>query len=100
MAQISWSKQAIEDIHIISEYHRSYSGAYAEALIDKIFEKVLLLESHPQLGRTVPELNRPDIRELLYKPYRILYQTQDDSRVYVLAIHHGAQVLTSASLFG
>jgi toxin ParE1/3/4 len=100
MAQITWSKQAIEDIHTISEYHRQYSSSYAEALIDRIFEKGLLLEAHPQLGRLAPELKHSDIRELLYKPYRILYQVKNDDQVFILAVHHSAQPLTSATLFG
>ncbi|MBC8082991.1 MAG: type II toxin-antitoxin system RelE/ParE family toxin, partial [Hymenobacter sp.] len=76
----------MEDIHAASEYHRPYSAGYANALIDRIFEKALLLESFPQSGRVVPEFNRSDVWEVIYKPYRILYQLQSQGQIFILAI--------------
>ena len=72
MVQITWSTLALESIHAASEFHRPYSAGFADAFIERVFEKVFLLETHPLMGRIVPEFNRPDLRELLYKQYRIM----------------------------
>ncbi|MBL1274604.1 MAG: type II toxin-antitoxin system RelE/ParE family toxin [Ectothiorhodospiraceae bacterium] len=46
----------------------------------------------PHLGRRVPEYDRTDVRELLEKPYRIIYKIKSD-QVDVLTVMHNRQVL-------
>jgi toxin ParE1/3/4 len=99
MAQVNWSRQAIEDIHAASEYHRQMSARYADTLVDKIFEKAHLLENHSRLGRMVPEIGREDIRELLYKQYRIVYRIVDETRIDILAVHPSSRPLSDKSIF-
>lgn len=67
------------------------SVKYADTLVDKIFEKAHLLENHPRLGRIVPELAGEDVRELIYKQYRVVYRIVNDSGlIYCLFIQvHG-----------
>lgn len=100
MVQVNWSRQAIEDIYAASEYHRQMSAKYADTLVDKIFEKAHLLENHPRLGRMVPELGREDIRELIYKQYRVVYRIVDDTRIDILAVHPSSRPLSDKSIFG
>jgi addiction module RelE/StbE family toxin len=99
MVQVNWSRQAIEDIHAAGEYHRQMSVRYADTLVDKIFEKAHLLEKHPRMGRMVPELGREEVRELIYKQYRIVYKIVNEFRIDVLAVHPSAQPLTDQSIF-
>jgi toxin ParE1/3/4 len=80
--------------------HRQMSVKYAETLVDKIFEKARLLENHPHMGRIVSELGREDIRELIYKQYRVVYRIVDESRIDVLAVHPSSKPLTDKSIFG
>lgn len=100
MVKITWSNLALESIHTASEFHRPYSAGFADTLIERIFEKVFLLESHPLMGRIVPEFNRPDLRELLYKQYRIMYQVLSPTDLAILVVHHGAKPVSLESLFG
>lgn len=83
-----------------SEFHRPYSTGFADALIERVFEKVFLLESHPLMGRIIPEFSRPDLRELLYKQYRIVYQVLAPDELAILVVHHGAKPVSLESLFG
>jgi plasmid stabilization system protein ParE len=53
-----------------------------------LFDLVSQLESFPGRGRIVPEVGRPDIRELLYGEYRVVYKVQAAS-VGVLTVRHG-----------
>lgn len=100
MVKINWTRQAIEDIYEIREYFRPQSEKYAEQLTDKIFEKADNLEQYPQMGRIVPELERPEIRELIYKNYRIIYHVVSVDRIDILAVHNGLRPLTEESIFG
>lgn len=100
MVKITWSNLALESMHAASEFHRPYSKGFADALIERIFEKVFLLESHPLMGRVVPEFNRADLRELLYKQYRIMYQVLSANDLAILVVHHSAKPVSLESLFG
>ena len=60
--------------------------------LDTVLEQVAQLIDFPQIGRVVSETNREDIRELLYKNYRVIYWL-DGEVVNLLTIHHGKQIL-------
>jgi toxin ParE1/3/4 len=42
--------------------------------MDQPIEHAELLSDKPRMGRTVPELASPGIRELVFKKYRIVYR--------------------------
>jgi toxin ParE1/3/4 len=44
-------------------------------------------------GRKVPEFEAEDIREIIEKPYRIIYRIKPD-QVDVLSVVHSKQLLT------
>ncbi|MFD1469204.1 type II toxin-antitoxin system RelE/ParE family toxin [Hymenobacter caeli] len=100
MVKITWSTLALESVHAASEFHRAYSVGFADELIERVFEKVFLLESHPLMGRIIPELNQTDLRELLYKQYRIMYQVLTPNDLAILVVHHGSKPVSLESLFG
>ena len=51
------------------------------------------LADNPRLGRMVPEIGRPDIREILVAPYRIFYRVRPGT-CQVLSIRHARQRTT------
>lgn len=99
MVTIDWSNQIFDDIDTIAEYMSQYSRPLAEAFIEKIFEKAELLKSFPEMGRMVPEIGSPKVRELIYKQYRIVYQLVSKDKIRMLTVHHSAQPLSLDSLF-
>ena len=46
----------------------------------------------PRSGRMVPEYEAPDIREVIERPYRIIYRIKAD-QIDILDVVHGAQLL-------
>ncbi len=90
MAKVNWTKLAIDDIYNVMEYLRHYSDKYAEAFADNIFQRAEILERFPRSGRIVPELENENIRELIYKAYRIVYIVLEDGNVDILTIHPSA----------
>jgi len=99
MVKINWTRQAIEDIYEIREYYRPRSEKYAEQLTEKVFEKANHLKQYPQMGRMVPEVERSEIRELIYKNYRIIYHVVSDNQIDILAVHNGLRPLSEDSIF-
>lgn len=94
MAKIIWSNLALEDLRAIHEYVAQDSAVYAERLIDRIIERVDVLEKHPRIGRIVPEFSIENIRELIEGNYRIIYRIETEDKVGIARIHHAARLLS------
>lgn len=90
--KIIWSPLALERIKEIVEYISQDNLSAAENWVLKIFEKVKKLEDFPQLGRMVPEVERQEIRELIYAKYRIMYRISE-TYISILTVRHGHQLL-------
>jgi toxin ParE1/3/4 len=68
----------------------------ADRLIDNLNETMLSLESFPLRGHCPPELERIgifDFKEVLFKPYRIIYQVAA-SEVFIYCILDGRRQLS------
>jgi addiction module RelE/StbE family toxin len=93
MAQIIWSARSVKDIDEIAEYIAKNSLVYAEEQVKQFFEKASVLEQHPLIGRVVPELKIPTIRQILCGHYRIIYEIIDEERIGIVTVHHAARLL-------
>lgn len=87
------SKYANLDIDQIFDYIKVNSIYYAIKTKEKIGEKIIDLNFMPYIGRKVPEYNRIDIRELIYKSYRIIYQLKE-SCIYIQRIVHSRRLIS------
>ena len=89
-------KDAEDDLDEIFQYvAHSDSLSRAEKLLDKLEETCISLGEFAKRGRVPPELKRVavfDYLEILYKPYRIIYQISPD-RVYVHCVLDGRREL-------
>ena len=73
MAEIIWSDIAKEHLKEIDSYISTGAPVYSIIFIDKLIASVEKLERFPKLGRTVPEFEREDVREVFFHKYRIVY---------------------------
>ncbi len=90
--KIIWSPLSIDRTAEIADYISLDNPSAAERWIENIFKKVDILDSSPKAGRIVPEIERDEIRELIYGNYRIIYQIKKVC-VYILTVRHGKQIL-------
>jgi toxin ParE1/3/4 len=90
--KVYFTENAIEHLVNIYDYISLNSPTYAKRMVDKITRRAEQISVHPYSGRTVPEYESADIRELIEQPYRIIYRIKSD-QIDVLAIMHGAQLL-------
>ena len=72
--KIVWAEPALCDLKGIRDYIRKDSEFYARRFVEKIFAAVEKLERFPGIGRPVPEADDENIRELIYRDYRIMYR--------------------------
>ena len=79
MTAIIWSPQSVRDLEGIRAYIAQDSLRYAELVVQRIVAAVERLEAFPESGRVVPELNRPEIREVITRPYRVVYRYRGES---------------------
>ncbi|MGH7571519.1 MAG: type II toxin-antitoxin system RelE/ParE family toxin [Gemmatimonadota bacterium] len=68
MSRVIWSPQTIRDIESIRDFIALDSVVYAGLVAQRIVRAVERLESFPESGRIVPELQRPDVREVIHRP--------------------------------
>ena len=92
MAQVRWSLTAGNDLQDIEDFIARDSVLHAITFVDRMVEAAETMLKTPQIGRTVPEFNRPDLRELIFRGYRIVYLLQDDE-AYILRVVHGSRDL-------
>lgn len=74
MTAIFWSPQSLRDLEAIRAYIAEDSTRYADLVIGRIVAAVERLAAFPESGRVVPERNSADIREIIVKPYRVVYR--------------------------
>ena len=84
---VKWSKPAQIDLKQIHDYIARDSKFYAQKVSLEIVDKSEKLNKFPEVGRIVPEIGDPNIRELLIYSYRLVYEVFPD-KVEVLALIH------------
>lgn len=94
---ITWSPLALERLAEIAETIAAHRPQAAEGLIEEIFVAIDRLRDFPEIGREVPEFERPNLRELIYRKYRIIYQITGQ-RLELLTVRHSLQHLDESDL--
>lgn len=95
--KVTWSPLAIERVLEIAAWIAAERPDAAEKLVDGIFAAVERLREFPESGRKVPEFERPELREIIYRKYRIVYRTESDV-VEILTVRHSLQLLEESDL--
>jgi plasmid stabilization system protein ParE len=90
--KIIWSCQARDDLREIVTFIAADNSTVAESFGFRLMSKVDVLAKFPLIGRVVPEENNENLREIILRPYRIIYQVMPSQQVVAIArIWHGAR---------
>lgn len=91
--KIRWTHEALEQLIEIEEFISKDSPGRAASFVERIVEHVEdSLPENPRMGRIVPEIANPDIRELLFRNYRIVYRLTE-STIEILSVFEGHRLL-------
>lgn len=91
MRPLIWSPRAAADLEAIRGYIAHDSELYASLTIARLITAASRLIEFPELGRVVPEFDRPDLRELIVRPYRLVYRVRDES-VEIATVFHASRM--------
>ncbi len=90
--KIRWTDDAVGDVGAIYAYIARDSKSAADSLSDQIYDTADQAAEFPLAGRTVPEFDKPTIREVFVGSYRLVYRIRKGS-IRILRVSHSARVL-------
>jgi len=83
--------QAQDDLRGIVSFIAQNDPQRATSLGHVLIDHALTLGEMPERGRVVPEFFEPSIREIVHRPYRIIYEIIPEQKaVFILRFWHGA----------
>lgn len=86
------SNDALSDLERIIAYVAPHNAIAAERLGNQLLDAALSLRTFPERGRTVPEFRRPELREITFQSYRVIYRlNQADQSLEIVRFWHGAR---------
>ena len=86
------SEDALSDLEGIVVYIAPHNPAAAEHMGHQLLDAALSLHTFPERGRMVPEFRRRELREIIFRSYRIIYRVNEtDQSVEIVRFWHGAR---------
>ena len=90
--KLIWSPAARDDLHDIVVFIARDNPNRAMSFGYELISETDRLQELPELGRIVPEYRNNSIREIIFRPYRIVYRVDHDGKLYEIArIWHSAR---------
>ena len=91
---IEFTESARSDLAaMVSWYETQGVPEVGERFVAEILARAEDIGQHPELGRVVPELNQPFLRELIHTPFRIIYRHEQDT-IFVVRIWRHERLLS------
>jgi toxin ParE1/3/4 len=90
--KLVWSPAARDDLHDIVVFIARDNSTRAMSFGYELISEIDRLQEFPELGRTVPEYRNDCIREIIFRPYRIVYRVDHQHKVCAIArVWHAAR---------
>lgn len=95
--KVIWSplaeRRALEAVDAIAKDRPRAAAAW----LDELLTRVGSLDRFAKRGRVVPEIGRPEYRQVMHYPYRVIYRV-DAGQVVILTIRHGRRAWDPAEV--
>ncbi|MFN7551413.1 MAG: type II toxin-antitoxin system RelE/ParE family toxin [Pseudomonadota bacterium] len=86
--RVYWSAEAVRRLREITSYIARDSPEAARKVAAMLLRRSRTLAQPPLIGRRLPEYPEADLRELLERPYRIIYAVTADGIEIVTVMHY------------
>ena len=83
---IHWSGPALRDLEAALDYIAKDNREAADRLAEAVYIAVSRLKRFPASGRMVPELEDPNLREIIHSPFRVIDQERGNAVDLLAAI--------------
>ena len=87
MSRLIWSPRSVADLEAIREHIATASDLYASLVVSRLVAAPGRLLQFPQVGRVVPEFGEPGLREIIVRPYRLVYRLRGEVIEVVTVVH-------------
>lgn len=88
--RIFWTDAALNQLEAIRDYFAQTSPDYAQRLVERIVNRSEQIGAFPHSGRSLPEYEIDEVRQIIEGAYRIIYLIKPD-QIEVLALIHTAR---------
>ncbi len=90
--KLIWSPAATEDLRQLVRYIAIDNPERAAAFGLRLIDRVEQLQGFPEMGRMVPERQDRNIREIIIRPYRVIYRvTHEHQLLEIVRVWHAAR---------
>lgn len=96
--KLRWTRRAERQLVEIGQYIAEDKPGASRRWVERLRHLARQAAEHPGSGRIVPELDRPDIREVILRGYRLVYRIGDGA-IEVLTVFESHRRLESALRF-
>jgi plasmid stabilization system protein ParE len=91
--KVSLTDSAVNDLRELLLYYEEQSvPQVGQRFVAEILERIETLTENPDIGRVVPEFSTDNIRELIHKPFRVVY-LRESSTIYVIRVWRSERIL-------
>ncbi|MCE5191880.1 MAG: type II toxin-antitoxin system RelE/ParE family toxin [Actinomycetia bacterium] len=88
--KVTWAPLAREQTADAFAYISAERPSAALRWFEEIVERAGSLSQFPDMGRMMPEAGRPEVREVIVEPYRLIYR-RDSDEVVIIGVFHSRQ---------
>ncbi len=83
--KLIWSPAARDDLHDIVTFIARDNPNRAMSFGYELISEIDRLKDFPESGRVVPEYRNDNIREIVFRPYRIVYRVNQAKELCLIA---------------
>jgi toxin ParE1/3/4 len=91
MTRLIWSPRSIRDLEAIHQRIALDSPLYASLVVQRLVRAPERLLDFPELGRVVPEHGQNELREIIVRPFRMVYRVGRNS-VEIVTVFHASRL--------
>jgi toxin ParE1/3/4 len=90
--KLIWSPASRDDLRDIVRFIARDNPRRAESFAYQLMAQTDVLQQQPEIGRAVPEHHDPRLREIIFRPYRIVYRFDNErNTVEIARVWHAAR---------
>ncbi len=91
--KVRLTDSAVNDLRELLLYYEEQSiPQVGQRFVAEILDRIETLSDNPDLGRIVPEFSTDSIRELIHKPFRVVY-LREPSTIFIIRIWRSERIL-------
>jgi len=91
--KVCLSDSAVNDLQQLQVYYEEQLvPQVGQQFVTEILDRIETLADNPDIGRVVPEFATENIRELIHKPFRVVY-LRESSSVFVIRVWRSERIL-------